>query len=71
MDKQKIGERLRAIRGDTPVAEVAKAVGVTTPAIYQYELGIRMPSDKVKMKLADYYNKTVEEIFFARDDNEL
>jgi transcriptional regulator with XRE-family HTH domain len=59
-----VGERLRALRGEKSREEVAMAIGVTAQAICNYECSVRMPSDDVKMKLASYFGKSVQEIFF-------
>jgi DNA-binding XRE family transcriptional regulator len=63
-DKQTVGERLRELRGERSREEVAIAAGVTAQAITNYEVGIRTPSDDIKCKLANYFGKTVQEIFF-------
>jgi len=65
MDKEAIGKILRELRGDKTQREVADAVGVTTMAISQYEQGERIPQDEIKIKLAKYFNKSIEDIFFA------
>ena len=59
-----IGKRLRDLRGQKPREAVAMAVGVTVQAICHYETGTRTPKDITKMKLANYYGKTVQEIFY-------
>lgn len=59
------GERLRKLRASRRQADVAEAVGITTMAISQYELGLRIPQDRIKVKLANFYNVSVESIFFA------
>lgn len=64
MDKNVIGERLRELRGGRPRNEVGMAIGVTPQAILNYEQGVRIPSDDIKVKLADYFGKTVQEIFY-------
>ena len=43
---------------------VADAVGISVSAISMYENGERIPRDVVKVKLASYYGKSVQEIFF-------
>ncbi len=58
------GEKLRALRGEKSQSEVAKAVGISDSAMSAYENGERVPRDEVKIRLAAYYNKTVQEIFF-------
>ena len=59
-----IGERLRELRGNRTITEVAEDLGLTKGAISQYELGLRVPSDTVKKELARYYNVSVQELFF-------
>lgn len=63
--EQEIAERLREARGDIPREIVAKAVGVTISAISMYENGQRIPRDEIKVKLADYYQTTVQDLFFG------
>ena len=65
MNKQKIAEKLKALRGDVSQAEVARAVGITPAAMANYEQGTRIPRDEVKKRLAKYYGVTVESIFFS------
>lgn len=64
MNKQVIGNRLVALRGEKSRAEVAEAVGVSVSALQMYENGERVPRDEIKIKLAGYYNQTVESIFY-------
>lgn len=59
-----IAERLIKARGEKTREEVAKAVGVSVSAIAMYETGARIPRDEVKIRLADYYNTTVQKLFF-------
>ena len=65
IDTKVIGNRLRELRGDKSQKEVADAVGVTAMAVCQYEAGTRVPSDQVKIALAEYFGRTVENIFFT------
>ena len=65
MDAAVIGQRLRSLRGDKTQREVAQNLDITPMAISQYEQGERIPADNIKIALARYYNKSVEEIFFA------
>lgn len=65
MDKKVIGTRLKELRGSKTQAEVAKAIGVSQPAIALYETGDRIPQDDVKIKIANFFGVTVESIFFA------
>lgn len=58
------GEKLRTLRGSRTQEEVAKAVGISTSAYASYEQGTRVPKDQVKIRLAEYYRKSVAYIFF-------
>ena len=64
-EKVKIAEKLIKLRGDKSREEVAKAVGVSISAISMYENGERVPRDDVKVRIAEYYKKSVQEIFFS------
>jgi DNA-binding XRE family transcriptional regulator len=64
VDAVKIGERLRNLRGDQPREAVALAVGVTAQAVANYETGARIPADEIKLRLAEHFGKTVQEIFY-------
>lgn len=61
-----IGERLKKLRGNRTKAEVAEAIGVSESSYIKYERGERNPDDKVKVKIAEYYGRTVGHIFFAK-----
>lgn len=67
MDKEKIVKNLIKLRGEKKQAEVAKAIGVGQSTYAMYETGKRIPSDEVKIKIARYYNTTVQNIFFDQD----
>lgn len=64
LDAKKIGEKLLFLRGKTPRDEVAREIGVSVSAMSMYENGERIPRDTIKIKLANYYAKSVQEIFF-------
>lgn len=67
MTENSTGKMLRELRGERRLEEVANAVGVGVSSIVMYESGQRVPRDNVKRKLADYFNKSVAEIFFPDD----
>ena len=60
-----IAERLVKMRGTRTQVEVAKAIGTSVSAVAMYESGNRVPRDEIKVAIARYYGKTVEDIFFA------
>lgn len=59
-----IPERLRNLRGDKSQKEVAEAIGISQSSYAMYETGDRVPNDENKRKLAAFFKKTVQEIFF-------
>lgn len=67
MDSEKIARTLIELRGSKTRAEVASALGLSVSAVTMYENGERIPRDKTKLKIAAYYGKSVEDIFFAQN----
>lgn len=65
MDAIIIGKKLIELRGSRTQEEVAKAVDISPAAIGMYERGERIPRDEVKIRLAEYYAKSVQDIFFT------
>lgn len=65
-DETEVGLRLRALRKSAALSqrELAKKIMVSTAAITNYETGIRVPRDEIKIRIADFFEKTVQEIFF-------
>ncbi|MEB3059209.1 helix-turn-helix transcriptional regulator [Parvimonas sp. D9] len=45
--------------------ELAKEIGVGVSAISMYEQGNRIPRDEIKIRLAKFFEESVEYIFFA------
>lgn len=64
MNSETIGKRLTELRGDRTQESVAEAMNISTSAIGMYERGERIPRDSVKIAIANYYGKSVQEIFF-------
>lgn len=58
------GEKLRKLRGDKTQEEIAREVGVTKSSWAMYERNERVPRDEVKIRIANYFHKSVQEIFF-------
>lgn len=67
LDKKQIGNRLMCCRKEKGVSreKVAFDLGISASSLFKYETGERTPRDEVKVALAEYYNSTVEAIFFA------
>lgn len=63
--------KLRLLRKKKGIsqAQAAKAIGITTSYYGMIELGIRNPRLELAIKLAKYFNSSVEEIFFENTNN--
>ena len=57
-------DMLKELRGVKSQAEIASSVGVTKSSWAMYERGERVPRDEVKVKIAKYFGKSVQEIFY-------
>ena len=65
MDSCRIPKNLVALRGEKSRESVANELGLSLSALAMYENGARIPRDENKEKIARYYGKTIDEIFFA------
>lgn len=61
-----IGEKLKSLRSGRGLTQdqVAQDLGISRSAINSYELDQRVPRDEVKVRLANYYEKPIQDIFF-------
>ena len=64
MNRVEIGKKLSQLRGGKTRKEVADSLEISESALAMYESGERTPRDNVKIRLADYYNTTVADLFF-------
>ena len=62
---QGYGKILTDLRGNKTREQVAKDIGISSSALGMYELELRVPRDDIKIKLSDYFNKSVQDIFFT------
>lgn len=58
-----MNEKLIALRGERSQEEVAKALGISVSALSMYEQGNRIPRDEVKIRMAEYYGISIEDLF--------
>ncbi len=69
----KLGNNVRKYRferGEMTQQELANEVGVTRLTIHSIETSKFMPSTLLALKIASFFGKTVEEIFFiVKDEN--
>lgn len=63
-DKKIIGARLRELRGERTILQVASDCGISDAALGMYEKGQRTPRDNIKIVLARYYKRSVQSLFF-------
>lgn len=63
------GKILRDLRGDKTQEEIAQAVGVTKSSWAMYEREERIPRDEVKIQIAKYFGKSVQDIFFRQSEH--
>ena len=61
------GEKLRELRGKRSQAEVARELMISDSALSAYETDERVPRDEVKVRIAKYYGKSVQDIFFNHE----
>ena len=64
--KKEMGRRLVELRGDIPNKVAAACMGITPQSLSNYESGERIPRDDVKAIIANYYNTSIERIFFLK-----
>jgi transcriptional regulator with XRE-family HTH domain len=62
-----IGQRLRKLRNNKKqtIREASAAMHIGKSALSNYEAGLQMPRDKVKVILADYYDVDICDLFFT------
>ncbi len=60
---------LKKYRGNRTQKDIAKLIGITTSHYGFIENGERLPSLKVAKRIADIFNKKIEEIFFDSTPN--
>lgn len=61
-----IGMILRDLREDRSQEEIATALGITKSSWAMYERDERIPRDEVKIRIAQYFGKSVQELFYPQ-----
>lgn len=66
IDAKVIGQRLLQLRNNLNKTrkDVAEACGISVSALTMYEIGERIPRDEIKIRLSNYYKKSITSIFF-------
>jgi putative transcriptional regulator len=62
--------RCRFDHNEMSQQDLADAVGVTRQTIFSIEKGKFIPSALLALKIARFFNKSFEEIFFITDDTQ-
>ena len=65
LNNELIAQKLIELRGNKSRETVAKACGISISALAMYEQGERIPRDDIKLRLAKYYKRSVNFIFFT------
>ena len=67
----KLGNNLKRCRFDNNITQeaLAKGIGVSRQTIISIERGRFMPSTLLALRLAAFFKKTVEELFFIDEEN--
>jgi DNA-binding XRE family transcriptional regulator len=63
--KQTTGMILRELRGTKTQEEIASDLGITKSSWAMYERDERVPRDEIKVRIAKYFGKSVQELFYA------
>ena len=62
------GQKLRALRGNQTQKEIALALKITRSSWSMYERGERVPRDGIKVKIANYFGRSVQELFYDQEE---
>ena len=65
-----MGRKLAVLRGNKTLEQVSRDLGISKSALAMYESGKRIPRDQVKVRISEYYNKSVPYIFFNDEEHE-
>lgn len=67
MNAEVIGEKIKILREKNNISRenFANAVEISQSALSMYENGQRIPRDEVKLRIARFFNTSIEELFFT------
>ena len=71
MNNKAIAKTLIRLRNGKSREIVAKACEISVSALAMYEQGERIPRDDIKVRLANYYNRSVNYIFFDHEEHKM
>jgi transcriptional regulator with XRE-family HTH domain len=67
MNAEVIGKKIKNLREKNNISRenFANAVEISQSALSMYENGQRIPRDEVKLRIARFFNTSIEELFFT------
>lgn len=67
MNAEVIGKKIKNLREKNNISRenFANAVEISQSALSMYENGQRIPRDEVKLRIASFFNTSIEELFFT------
>ena len=67
VDGTRIGKKIKELRLQKKMTaeDLAKALGISASAVIMYEAGNRIPRDEIKIKIADFFDCSIESIFYS------
>lgn len=73
MNAEVIGEKIKNLREKNNISRenFANAVEISQSALSMYENGQRIPRDEVKLRIARFFNTSIEELFFTNQVHEM
>ena len=68
LESKRIGQTIKELRTERGLTEtaLAKELGISQSAITMYETGNRVPRDEIKIRMAVFFGRTVESIFYPK-----
>lgn len=60
-----VARNLITLRGNRSREEVARLIDISVSALAMYESAQRSPRDDIKVRIANFYEMSVQDIFFA------
>lgn len=67
MNAEVVGKKIKSLREKNNISRenFANAVEISQSALSMYENGQRIPRDEVKLRIARFFNTSIEELFFT------
>lgn len=72
ISSDRIGKQIREMRISRGMnaEDLAREIGTSTSAVIMYECGRRVPRDEIKVRIANFFGTTMENIFYPKKKNE-